>query len=295
MADQIAHSRSCADVHNQTKQHPHCGRCSQCIDRRFAILAAGLEAHDPEDAYRLDLMTGVRMSGPDKEVALSYVRAASGYQTMTAAELERYFPVVVNAINHLDGPRNTALQRLAELLRRHGTTVSDVMRNTMKEQRPEQFPQGSLPAMLGDILREHAFPISDAFDTPIVAEAIDKTFELVFDLKRRTLLIDDKIEIKGAAYELLLVLANENLLGAGKGLVKLDYPTLPAGELCDRLGLETEEAVRRGVLRARSTLKKKFMSAGLDAEKGIELIENLPGFGYRLAPDKVAVRMKPER
>ena len=40
MADQIAFTRSCADVHNQTKQYPHCGRCSQCIDRRFAILAS---------------------------------------------------------------------------------------------------------------------------------------------------------------------------------------------------------------------------------------------------------------
>lgn len=35
MADQIAHSRSCVDLHNQTKQYLHCGCCSQCIDRRF--------------------------------------------------------------------------------------------------------------------------------------------------------------------------------------------------------------------------------------------------------------------
>ncbi|MEP4992434.1 MAG: 7-cyano-7-deazaguanine synthase [Paracoccaceae bacterium] len=47
MKDQIPHTRSCADVHNQTKLYAHCGRCSQCIDRRFAVMSAGLEAFDP--------------------------------------------------------------------------------------------------------------------------------------------------------------------------------------------------------------------------------------------------------
>jgi 7-cyano-7-deazaguanine synthase in queuosine biosynthesis len=50
MSEQIAQTRSCADVHNQTKQHIHCGRCSQCIDRRFAVLAADLARFDPEEA-----------------------------------------------------------------------------------------------------------------------------------------------------------------------------------------------------------------------------------------------------
>ena len=39
-----------------TKLHPHCGQCSQCIDRRFAILAAGQDEDDPEDAYKVDLL-----------------------------------------------------------------------------------------------------------------------------------------------------------------------------------------------------------------------------------------------
>ncbi len=39
-------------------------------------------------------------------------------------------------------------------------------------------------------------------------------------------------------------------------------------------------------------LGKKFASAGKDANLGKDLIENLPGKGYRLAPDRVTVRMK---
>ena len=76
MANEVAHTRSCADVHNQTTQHPHCGRCSQCIDRRFAVLAAGLERFDPEEAYRVSLMADARHGAIDREIALSYLRNA---------------------------------------------------------------------------------------------------------------------------------------------------------------------------------------------------------------------------
>ena len=45
-----------------TMLHPHCGQCSQCIDRRFAILAAGQEHEDPAEAYKVDLFLGERES-----------------------------------------------------------------------------------------------------------------------------------------------------------------------------------------------------------------------------------------
>lgn len=71
MGEQIVHTRSCADIHNQTRQYPHCGRCSQCIDRRFAILATGLDHLDPDEAYRVDLMRDGRRNVVDREMALS--------------------------------------------------------------------------------------------------------------------------------------------------------------------------------------------------------------------------------
>jgi 7-cyano-7-deazaguanine synthase in queuosine biosynthesis len=41
-------------VREATKRKQHCGVCSQCIDRRFAILAAGMAAHEPADNYAVD-------------------------------------------------------------------------------------------------------------------------------------------------------------------------------------------------------------------------------------------------
>jgi hypothetical protein len=60
-----------------TKMYPHCGKCSQCIDRRFAMLAASQEGEDPAEAYSVDLLLGKRGAGPDREMALSFVRSAA--------------------------------------------------------------------------------------------------------------------------------------------------------------------------------------------------------------------------
>lgn len=292
MRDQIAFTRSCADVHNQTKQYVHCGRCSQCMDRRFAMLAAGLEAFDPEEAYRVDLMTGVRVAVQDKEAALSYVRCALEYETMTPTDLERRYPAVLRAVEYLKEPTDTAMARLTDLLKRHGTAVASVMRTIVAGNRLQQFPDDSLPVLYGDFQRSLAtadlvYPDMERLDEPAV-----RRVEMVFDRTRKSLLIDDAICIKGATFGLLLVLADEHLNAAGKGLDLFDYPPLFSGQLCGLLKLETEEAVRRRVFRARSFLGNKFASAEKDADQGKELIENLPGLGYRLAPDRVTVRMK---
>lgn len=291
MGDQIANTRSCADVHNQTTQYAHCGRCSQCIDRRFAILAAGLESQDPAEAYRVELMNGVRKAVQDKEAALSYVRNAMGFEAMTPSDLEGRFPPILDAVEHLDEPTETALSRLTDLLRRHGSAVAGVMRKSLEGKRPDQFPKDSLPFLYGDLQREtffisHRQPIMD----PIPEQDLGK-LTLAFDERRKRLTINDAIEVKGADYGLLLHLAKEHLRAAGLGLDPLDYPLITARKLARALQLESEEAVRRRVMRARSTLAKYATSAGLYPQRAKELVENLPSRGYRLAPEMVIVRM----
>ncbi|SFR47918.1 7-cyano-7-deazaguanine synthase [Litoreibacter janthinus] len=291
MGDQIANTRSCADVHNQTKQYAHCGRCSQCIDRRFAILAAGLQAQDPQEAYRVDLMTGVRKAVQDKEAALSYVRNAFGFEAMTSSDLEQRFPPILDAVEHLHEPASTALSRLTELLRRHGTAVAGVMRETMDGKRPDQFPKDSLPFLFGEQQRETYFtPQIPLFPNTTSEPSLEK-FMLVFDEQRKCLTINDAIEVKGADYGLFICLAKEHLRAAGLGLDPLDYPTTTARKLARALQVEASEAVRRRILRARNALAKKATSAGLDPHRAKALIENLPSHGYRLAPDLVIVRM----
>lgn len=295
MADQIAFTRSCADVHNQTKQFAHCGRCSQCIDRRFAILVAGLEVHDPEEAYRFDLMTGLRDRVQDKEVALSYVRSAFGYEIMNADDLVARYPALLNAITSLGEPPETALKRVAALLQRHGRSVADVMRAALSKHRQGSFPATSLPGLYGALQRDQVLaPGVTTFEIP--QESVgDEIFDLLFDRRRNLLTINDIISIRGATFALLNCLADDTLSGAGQGLAPPDYPMLDAATLATRLGLEGDEAVRQRISRSRTHLGQKFASAGLAAQEGKGLIENLPWHGYRLNPDRVRVRIASQR
>lgn len=266
MADQIAFTRSCADVHNQTKQYAHCGRCSQCVDRRFAMLAAGLEGHDPEEAYRLDLMASPKERVQDKEVALSYVRSAFAYEAINEAELIARFPAILNAVESLGEPPDTALRRIVDLLKRHGSSVATVMRDEMSSTRMEPAPANSLPDLYGAAQREQLFtsiPVS-----PKPQNELEQVFDIVIDKKRKVLRINDAIQIKGAGFNLLNTLATAFLQGAGQGLDLLEFPTLDAGKLAVGAGLQDDAAVRQSVSRTRTLLGTKFTSAGLASEDG---------------------------
>ena len=72
----IKHTVSCTRSYDITRLHTHCGCCSQCLDRRFAVLAADAAEHDPEEMYKVELLTGPRERPNDQTMAESYVRTA---------------------------------------------------------------------------------------------------------------------------------------------------------------------------------------------------------------------------
>lgn len=292
MKDQIAQTRSCADVHNQTKQYPHCGRCSQCIDRRFAVLSAGLQNFDPKEAYRVDLLEDPREGAIDREVALSYVRNAQAFEHMSPPKLEQLFPAVLDAVGHLDQPPNTTLGMITDLLRRHGAGVSKVMRENSDNVNIDSFAESSLPRLYGEMQRQVALP---AIQAEPIAHSPERLGGVLVEIDegRRIVVLEKKIEfVRNATADLLIRLAKSWLMGAGKGLSSLNFPCLSASELADALGADDEEAIRKRIVRARSQLEQRFESCGRDASSGKELIENIPWHGYRLAPDRVTVRRR---
>lgn len=288
MASEISQTRSCADVHHQITQHPHCGRCSQCIDRRFSILAAGLEQYDPAEAYRVDLLKGAREALIDREVALSYVRNAFAYEHMTPQALRTHFPAVLDAVAHLDNPENTALEMIADLLRRHSASISSVMRGATDKTPPNSYPETSLPRLYGDATLQLSLP---EIANLAPAHAAPTQMRLEIDEAQQSIKIDQAIEfINSATARLLIALAKKWLEGAGQGLDPLDYPLIKADALAKELGLASDESLRKTIKRARRNIKARCESLNLDTNKSAELIENIPWQGYRLNPLIVDVR-----
>lgn len=46
---------SCTQTYDITKLYTHCGCCSRCLDRRFAVLASNAGKYDPTDMYKVDI------------------------------------------------------------------------------------------------------------------------------------------------------------------------------------------------------------------------------------------------
>lgn len=285
--DLIADTRSCADVRNLTTMHTHCGRCSQCIDRRFAILGAGLERFDPAEAYRLDLMTGERVTTIDKEIALSYVRTAHHLEFTTQQNLEAQYSTLSGVLGYVGGSHENALQRITQFLQRHGAGVMKVMQNV-----PARLAApNSLPALYGEMQSRQIIEQAKVAK-PIPAEPMKPALHLTFTERTKKLLINDCVEITGASFKLLRVLANAHLEGAGSGAALEDYPILKPGKLCACLKLSNSESVRKRINRTRNLLKNKFASAGMDTALAKDLIENIPWSGYRFNPDLVKVTLE---
>jgi hypothetical protein len=77
-------STSCTRTWESTILHPHCGVCSQCIDRRFAVLAAGQQENDPAEKYKVDLLTGERVEGDPRTMLAAFVETANDIERMDA-------------------------------------------------------------------------------------------------------------------------------------------------------------------------------------------------------------------
>ncbi|MCA8972766.1 MAG: 7-cyano-7-deazaguanine synthase, partial [Planctomycetes bacterium] len=82
-AELIGQTNSCSSVRPRTTEHPHCGCCSQCLDRRFAILAAGAEAHDPAGDYRMELWNGRRANYRERTLAVDWTRHGRSLKKMS--------------------------------------------------------------------------------------------------------------------------------------------------------------------------------------------------------------------
>lgn len=288
-ADLIKDTRSCADVHNLTKMHTHCGRCSQCVDRRFAMMAAKLERFDPSEAYRVDLLLGERQSVTDKEVALSYVRLAKLYQVLTKDELLIKFPALVRVVGHLHEPADAALARLKELLARHGSYVLGVMDNAMSSGEYADAHASSLLKLHGKEVTDNAASMVSSADQSRQIKTEAFKLNLHFRADGKAVSVNGLFDLSGVSCTVLHTLAKGHLASAGKGLLLEDYELSPTKELMKEWNVGNEETVRRRVLRLRKALTTGLVSTGLEDAEQFEVIESFSWQGYRLNPDIVEV------
>jgi hypothetical protein len=111
----------------------HCGTCSQCIDRRFAITAARLQKYDSEADYVSDVFTGPRKDGYEKKMAVDYTCHGIELQNRSESELASLFNAELGRAIRYEEKRSEAAERLISMHKRHGRAVTEVLREKIVE------------------------------------------------------------------------------------------------------------------------------------------------------------------
>lgn len=145
--DLLAQSTSCGGTRGTTLAHPHCGWCSQCVGRRFAVLAAGLEAHDPAGGYRVEVLTGDRTDGDRRVVLAAFLDAAQRVERVgSAAGLVAQFGEAARALRAGGEPAAAVADRVFRLYREHARDVARVLNEAavrhIDQLRRRELPEG---------------------------------------------------------------------------------------------------------------------------------------------------------
>jgi 7-cyano-7-deazaguanine synthase in queuosine biosynthesis len=141
----LQETASCSHPRGRTSAQPHCGQCSQCVDRRFGTIAAGLEEHDLAERYQLDIFAQGLPEGEARTISESYVRFARWARRQEPEQLFISLSELSDAIVP-DCPNvpETA-DAMARLHLRHADSVVRVL-STMFGRYQDQLGAGELPA-----------------------------------------------------------------------------------------------------------------------------------------------------
>ncbi len=287
MADMLGQTVSCTRPRKWSMNQKHCGVCSQCIDRRFAVLAASMEDHEPSGNYMRDLLLADRSADDDLRMALSYV---SLFQRVRSTPKERFlvdFPEVVSALDCFPGlSTDNAGDQIFDLFQRHAKAVEDVITAAASAYAGplyrNELPSGSLLATCFN--RGHV-DVAPASDYDAQAKAfMDRlgapVLEFCFDEAAKHVLFHGGHHLEGANFRVVAALI-DNFRNAKKK--RADVPFLSPANLAERLGVD-DQSMRRQLTRLREALEPLTVMLGILLDQDT-FIETKPRSGYRLNPE----------
>lgn len=111
------------NISKKTSPASHCGICSQCIDRRFALLASGLEDYDA--VYDVDIIEDSINDEEGYTHLCDYIAAAKGFSEVSSFQFTHKMLTELNDIlDYLPGENDIKkIQTIYELTQKHANNV----------------------------------------------------------------------------------------------------------------------------------------------------------------------------
>lgn len=163
--DLFASTVSCSRTFDKGVKHyqTHCGRCSQCIDRRFATAAAGLLEKENRGIYAYDFVTDDISPDPswgreERSVLVDYIRLAKDLESATCEAFEdSWMEALIDVLDGLDMDEAEALVKLHDLFTRHSHQVIDGLTEFQREYRKAFLLRKPTPNSLVEIISTHEY------------------------------------------------------------------------------------------------------------------------------------------
>lgn len=299
-ADLIAMTTSCASIRALSMSGRQCGSCSQCVERRFAVLAASQEKQERPDAYDRDLFTGAHEDGRDLTMVEAHVLRAQKLATMSEHAFLSNYGQVFRALSDIDGSPHEVARRIFELHQRYGASVVEVFDGQSRLHASlaaiQNLPPTSLLGMIrAPIGRPAAFldPI-EAEPKPSVEAGLDHTpvrprrFTFAMEERAQRIVFAEGPVLKGISYKLFARLARQFQSDLECGVEKTDYAFIRTEILLKEFN-QSGEGLRQQIWRLRKSLTRQFEKmAGYTLDQN-DIIESVNWTGYRLNPYLVLV------
>ncbi|MEP9390584.1 7-cyano-7-deazaguanine synthase [Mesorhizobium sp. KR9-304] len=283
----LSRAASCVHPMGWTTEVRHCGVCSQCIDRRFAVLASGAEALDPAEGYAVDLLTGARVADEDIRMAVAYVKFCRDISASDQDRFKRDHPDIYTVVHHVpDMAADDVLEQAWAMIRRHADGVNGVLEAGAKVHSQamvhDRLPRGAILRLCVSRDRIEAPLVPDCCDD--VAASLDRldapVCDFAVDKAAGRIWFRGGFYVDGAYYRLIEALLPNHR--EAKAECK-DVPYFYSPDLADHLEM------LEPTLRARVTKLRGLVEERLAVDQGIVFpngfIENQYGKGYRLPPE----------
>lgn len=301
--EMIKHSVSCTHVRDQDTLHTHCASCSQCLDRRFAILAAGLADAEPPEMYRFDVLAGARPDDRSRTLAVEWTRHAREIDGMDPMSfLSRFGQDIARVVDGYPGAdANDSVRRMYDIHKRHASSVLSVLEKSFSAHAGD-FARQILPPT--SLLAQHIgsapsdFTMQSALRAQLVAadnrSEEDDELSLGPTLPMHVQFFEDETgrgidirhvtTIRGTQAQIVHVLRlpfEEDLMARRPAA---EHRYLKGGGIAQEIGT-SKKAVRQDINRFRKQLQSEWQVITGSALSKDALIQSGRAGGYRLAPD----------
>jgi hypothetical protein len=128
----------------RTNYQPHCGGCSQCVDRRFGTRIADLTQVDWTEYYGIDIFRDELPEGEARTIATGYLRLAQKLNALAPEQIFSEYQELYDCLDASNEDIRSEAAEIADLLKRHAQSVVAAMESEVAAAAPELL-RGDLP------------------------------------------------------------------------------------------------------------------------------------------------------